>query len=338
MNLSNVTVLIPAHNRPERLRRLLAYYGRTNIEILVADSSTLEFPFLEDFPSITYRHQPGMEFLRKINEVLPLIHTPYVFFCADDDFIVPETVNKITGFMETHPDYCTAQGHYLTFEVHQKDIEFYPRYIRNFTKEMDGGTGKERLNQYNNLYASMLYSVCRSGLFKEMYSAVMDVAGNPRFTNLYAAEEYYNMYTLIHGKHTTLPEFYSARERIKGSAASITVPFDTFITATRYKDEYNAFVEILANKLSVTDKIPLDNARVFILSMMEKRMAGKLSFKQRVSTFVDKYAATQWISSLLYERYKSKGRKLVREREDSYPIRKDTPEKLAIIESIRNMK
>jgi len=29
MTLQNVTVIIPAHNRPERLRRLLDYYSRT---------------------------------------------------------------------------------------------------------------------------------------------------------------------------------------------------------------------------------------------------------------------------------------------------------------------
>lgn len=337
MDLSNVTVLIPAHNRPERLRRLLEYYNRTNIEILVADSSTLQFPFLEEFPSVIYSHQPGKEFLRKINEILPLIRTDYVFFCADDDFIVPEAVEQITGFMDIHTDYSTVHGHYLTFEVHKKSIEFYPRYIRNFTKEMHEETGRGRLNQYNGLYASMLYGVCRSDLFREMYSAVMDVDGNPRFTNLYAAEEYYNMYTLIHGKHCTMQIFYSARERIKGSAASTTVPFTTFISAAEYKNEYDAFIDILANKLAATDGIPLEEAQDFILSMiMKPRVDGKLAFKQRISAIVDKYAATQWISNLLYERYKSKGRKIVQNME-SYPIHRDTPEKLAIIESIRNM-
>ena len=39
MTLQNVTVIIPAHNRPKRLRRLLDYYSRTDIKILVPDSS-----------------------------------------------------------------------------------------------------------------------------------------------------------------------------------------------------------------------------------------------------------------------------------------------------------
>ena len=47
MTLQNVTVIIPAHNRPERLRRLLDYYSRTDIKVLVPDSS--------DHPLFVYR-------------------------------------------------------------------------------------------------------------------------------------------------------------------------------------------------------------------------------------------------------------------------------------------
>lgn len=45
MTLQNVTVIIPAHNRPERLRRLLDYYSRTDIKVLVPDSS--DHPFAD---------------------------------------------------------------------------------------------------------------------------------------------------------------------------------------------------------------------------------------------------------------------------------------------------
>ena len=53
MTLQNVTVIIPAHNRPERLRRLLDYYSRTDIKILVPDSSDHPFADAEKYPDIT---------------------------------------------------------------------------------------------------------------------------------------------------------------------------------------------------------------------------------------------------------------------------------------------
>lgn len=89
MTLQNVTVIIPAHNRPERLRRLLDYYSRTDIKILVPDSSDHPFADAEKYPDITYLHRPKLHFLLKLKEVLPMISTPYVLYCADDDFAVP---------------------------------------------------------------------------------------------------------------------------------------------------------------------------------------------------------------------------------------------------------
>ena len=75
MTLQNVTVIIPAHNRPERLRRLLDYYSRTDIKILVPDSSDHPFADAEKYPDITYLHRPKLHFLLKLKEVLPMIST-----------------------------------------------------------------------------------------------------------------------------------------------------------------------------------------------------------------------------------------------------------------------
>ena len=72
MTLQNVTVIIPAHNRPERLRRLLDYYSRTDIKVLVPDSSDHPFADAEKYPDITYLHRPKLHFLLKLKEVLPI--------------------------------------------------------------------------------------------------------------------------------------------------------------------------------------------------------------------------------------------------------------------------
>ena len=44
MTLQNVTVIIPAHNRPKRLRRLLDYYSRTDIRFLFPPHPTIRLP------------------------------------------------------------------------------------------------------------------------------------------------------------------------------------------------------------------------------------------------------------------------------------------------------
>ncbi len=130
--LENVTVIIPAHNRPERLQRLLDYYRGTGLRVIVPDSSDALFTGRMDPEQVVYLHRPGLHFLLKIREILPMISTRYVFYCADDDFIVPEAVSEIAEFLDRNPSYSCAQGHYLTFTPCGDGVRFTPRYIRNF--------------------------------------------------------------------------------------------------------------------------------------------------------------------------------------------------------------
>lgn len=122
--LENVTVIIPAHNRPRRLQRLLDYYAGTGVRLLVPDSSDKPFAGRIDPDTTTYLHRPRMHFFRKLRDVLPLITTDYVLYCADDDFAVPEAIRHITDFLDAHPDHAIAQGHYLTFTPEPGRITF----------------------------------------------------------------------------------------------------------------------------------------------------------------------------------------------------------------------
>lgn len=332
--ISNVTVIIPAHNRPERLRRLLDYYSRTDVRILVPDSSTHRFSDADSYPQITYLHQPGMHFLLKINEVLPLIKTPYVFYCADDDFIVPEAVEKLVHFLDAHPDYQTAQGHYLTFEPQKKKIEFTPRYVRHFDKKIEADTAVGRLKQYKDFYASNLYSVIRTDTFKRMYTACFTPEGTLRFNNLFLAEEYFNLFSLIHGNYATLPVFYSARERIPGSATNTTVPFAVIATSPEYKQEYDGFIHTLAEELAGQDNLAPEQARTFILQIIQMpKTTANISLKRKILGFAGRHYCTQWISALMVKRYKQKGLRAVRGME-SYPCTFMTKEKQDIIDCI----
>lgn len=336
MDLSNVTVIIPAHNRPERLRRLLSYYSRTNIEIIVPDSSVEPFPTPESYPNITYLHQPNRHFLLKINEILPLIQTPFVLYCADDDFAVPKAVETCVSFLDRHADYQSAQGHFLTFEKHEGGVEFTPRYIRNFDKKIVAESGTERLKQYTHLYASMLYSVTRTETFKRMYTACLTPHGELRFKNLFLAEEYFNLFTLILGNHATLPVFYSARERIPNSATDTTVPLSVVMQTQEYQQEYAGFIDTLAEALAYQDQLPVEQAREVIEHTVQMpKTTASIALKRKILQLIQKRRHTQWLNELLIRRYKQKGLLAVQGME-SYPCIGMTPEKEEIIHCIYN--
>lgn len=340
MDLSRVTVVIPAHNRPKHLRRLLDYYARTNVRIIVTDSSDHAFEDVHRYPDIVYRHVAGDTFFRKVYYITGDIETPYVVFCADDDFIVPQGIAAAVEFLDANPGYVTAQGHYLTFEHKGRKVEFSPRYIRNFDKDINANTMVGRMDQFVTPYASLLYSVCRSDLFRNMYYDCYVVEDDdPLFENLYLAEYYYNLYTLLCGRHKTLPVFYAARERIAGSAADTTPKIETL----KGTDEYHFFKETLAIKMYRIARIP-DAAGVGLIEMAMRDIHKRppvdpTDRRQKILAMAKKYLPAKLMDYLLFEHYKYKGRAIVKGM-DSYPGcngKPITPELQAIIDAIKTM-
>lgn len=333
--LENVTVIIPAHNRPNRLQRLLDYYAGTGIKIIIPDSSDKPFGGHIDSPDIIYIHRPKMHFFRKIREILPMIATDYVLYCADDDFAVPGAIRRITKFLDANPDYSIAQGHYLTFTPQMSGkISFYPRYIRNFDNRITDGDSVSRMEHEKGIYASMLYGVTRSDIFRRIYSYCFDGEDNMRFTNLFLAEEFFNHAVLIHGKYATLPCFFSARERIKGSATETTVPASVIKSSPEYSDEYNGFIHALSRMLADHDGIDINEAERNMRHICSApKDAADITFKRRVNAFLSRHKALRFASRLSEWRYNQKGLKAVKGME-SYPCTFSTPDKEAIIAAV----
>ncbi|MDP2335189.1 MAG: TIGR00180 family glycosyltransferase [Bacteroidota bacterium] len=337
MNLENVTVIIPAHNRPERLRRLLEYYSNTKLRIIVTDSSDRIFNYADQFQNIEYHHFPNEQFLLKIYQILHLIKTPYVLFCADDDFIVPQAIEKVVDFLEANYDYASAQGHYLTFEVKKKNIEFIPGYIRNFEKDINQNLPSERLAEFRNLYASILYSVTRTSTFKEMYAKCVD-GQTLNFNNLFLAEIYFNFFLLIEGKNKTLPLFYGAREHIEGSATESTVPYRIVSQSPEYKIEFQNFSEILINQLVSRQNITVENARSLIFSILKDPKKDHIHpIKRKLLNLLKRIGNPALMKKMIHNRYKIKALRITKGMQ-SYPCTFSTPEKAQIMYYISKYK
>lgn len=337
--LDNVTILIPAHNRPERLARLISYYRGTGAKLLIPDSSAKKYSGDIDGDNIIYRHYPDTHMLVKVRDVLGLITTPYVAYCADDDFAVPEGLAAAARFLDMNPDYCIAQGHYLTFTPGRgRRIDFSPRYIRNFDCRIDADNPLDRLSAEKGMYASLLYALTRTSTFKNIYSHCFDDKGELLFRNLFLAEEYFNHAALLEGKYVTLPVFYSARERIKGSATDFTVPSSVIKTSPEYADEYRGFLRALANSIVSATGLPYEEAiqKAEIVSRAPVDTPSIL-FKRRVNSILAKSRWLRWASNLSDWRYHQKGLKAVKGM-DSYPCRIITPQIEKIISCVNSTK
>lgn len=333
--LENVSVIIPAHNRPERLQRLLDYYRGTGVRVIVPDSSVNRFNGRMDPDQVIYIHRPSEHFLLKIREILPLIKTDYVLYCADDDFAVPEAIEHMVEFLDSHPSYSCAQGHYLTFTPRKgRRIEFSPRYIRYFDNRVTAPTAAGRLAQISGMYASLLYGVVRTDAFRRTYEYCFDSHGEMRFRNLYLAEEFFHNSMLIHGDYATLPYFYSAREQIRNSAAQTTVPSSVIKNSEEYRPEFEGFVRgltlLLVEREALAESEAEKLVRRAVLAPVDR---PSVLFKRRVNAFIGRHRFLRWAERLSEWRYRQKGLRAVQGME-SYPCTVLTPPIEKIIHAV----
>lgn len=337
MNLETVSVVIPAHNRSEKLRRVLHYYSQTNIQIIVSDSSDVLFPYLNEFPKLKYFHFPKEQFLKKINNILPYINTKYVVYCADDDFIVPQAIEQCLNFLELHPDYDSAQGHYLSFEMKKERVYFSPGYIRNFDKDINQSLPSERLPEFRNLYASLLYSVIRASTFVNMYKKCME-GESLKFTNLFLAEIYFNFFSLMSGKNRTLQIFYGSREKDYSSAYYTTVPLSVIRSSPEYKEEFQSFFNIIVNQLVSKQDLDLESSKYLLTGLLQDPKKDYINpFKRKMINLLNVYGPTEMMNKFFRYKYKLKALKITKDMK-SYPYNISTPETECIIYYISKYK
>ena len=122
----NFTLIIPTHNRHNYLKRSIEYFKDLKATVIYCDSSENRYKGYIG-KNMVYLHLPGKKFAEKILIALEDVNTTYVAQCADDDFILIDSLYKGIDFLEDNKDYKTLVGKYIGF--HDKfDGAFYKIY------------------------------------------------------------------------------------------------------------------------------------------------------------------------------------------------------------------
>jgi glycosyltransferase domain-containing protein len=121
MGNRTLSLIIPTLDRPHFLKRALEYLEKQKCShpVLVADSSgeparTINQSTIESVSATLQvehrRYEHGASPEHKIADTLSAVDSRYSVLCADDDFVIPRTIDRCVEFLESHPDYETAAG------------------------------------------------------------------------------------------------------------------------------------------------------------------------------------------------------------------------------------
>ncbi|MFX1363496.1 MAG: TIGR00180 family glycosyltransferase [Promethearchaeota archaeon] len=260
-----ITLIIPTHNRHDHLDRILNYYKTFDIRKLIADSSKEEYGNKNKY-DIEYFHYPDVPILVKIADIVKKVKTPYVFMCADDDFIVPESIKKCIDFLENHPDYSSVQGRYIKFIPIEGDVLFKPTYLHCINYHIDAEDPVSRMKQHMSLFMHVIYSIHKTESFQQVYSLLKNFSIEKvgRLVEIAAC-----LIIVINGKHKMIPVFYSGRESNPYSMGATHEVFENIINNPEFSSQYQAFIKLISTHLSKSQGFDIDEAKIYVLEAID---------------------------------------------------------------------
>lgn len=168
--MNNFTLIVPTHNRHNYLKRSIEYFKNLNAIVIYCDSSVDKYEgSLHD--NTKYFHLPGKCFAEKISFVLEIINTDFVAMCADDDFIIIESLHKGFEFLSKNINYKTVVGDYIGFNENF-DGKFYPIY-KKLPNDINLGYKKNAEVFFDN-YFQLLWSMFDKKILVKSFKVIKE--------------------------------------------------------------------------------------------------------------------------------------------------------------------
>ncbi len=206
----DLTCIVPTYHRPTFLRRLLTFWDQVSAPapIVVVDSSKGESReenqrIVQEFSPrlpLSYEHL-DLPIIVKMAAAVNLVKTPYVFFCADDDFILPNAANTSLEFLRRSPGYISAQGMIVSV---RSVTDYRCRIMRGYNLASD--SPEKRFAQIATYWYSTFYAINRTAELQECFRVTLE---GPKYEQARIYPEFMlSQMTALLGKVKFLPEIY----------------------------------------------------------------------------------------------------------------------------------
>ena len=258
---SMVDVLIPTHNRPEFLKRVLDYYLKNGnyFNFIITDSSNRankikNKKIVAGFKGlkILYTSNLSEKLVQsiKFGETIKLAKAKYCVFCGDDDFIVPTAIIQSVKFLEANDDYVSAHGEYIGFHYFKRFPEKFRFWwkVRYQPHNIDDDSALKRLEFHLRNYVHVIWSVKRTVVAKKCYREFIASQYDPKVLAV-MGELSPDSLTVIFGKVKSLRTFFGARQLFGSIISYFPTLFDAMKTDL-YQIEYAKYERSLLKNFS----------------------------------------------------------------------------------------
>jgi glycosyltransferase domain-containing protein len=219
-NLNKLTLCVFTRDRSEHVERLLKYYEKHQISIIILDASKNPLNLITN-RQVQYFHVPDMSLAARLVMFSKLVKTKYIVLSPDDDFYSIPGLVKTINFLDTNNDYSSAQGLRVRFYDYPR-FSWIPDYTKHLHLDFDQNRGFERVKQMAISF-HYIYSVIRQEDYSHTVSCLEDIDLRKE-ESLPITEYIFNYCLPIFGKHKLLPHLYQFRKAHLQTYSPINYP------------------------------------------------------------------------------------------------------------------
>jgi len=277
-----ITIVVPTNNRPDCVKRLLAYYSacQLNQSIIIADGSSEEIRIVNRETVYSFsglrilyldRYPPDTRFNDRLSDALERVNTSYCVICADDDFITPEGMNQSVDFLESNPDFSVAHGFYMCFYLESTESgKNALRWRTIYTHEsiISPDPSVRAIKQLSEYATATFYAVHKTEFLKWAWAETLK---HTEDTDILFGELLASTLTLVYGKMKCLDIMYSVKDLSRTRVGYVQTFIDYKKEGT-YKAQYLTFRECLSSHLSKQTQLSIRKTNKLIDRAMSMYM------------------------------------------------------------------
>ncbi|MFA4905591.1 MAG: TIGR00180 family glycosyltransferase [Candidatus Margulisiibacteriota bacterium] len=280
-----LTIVIPTMNRSDFLIRLLNYYANTGYKhrILIGDSSDPThveqaknaIKEMEGKLSIIYQECPGLGVGACLQKLMKSISTPYVAVLSDDDYLVPNGMDKCLVYLENHPEYNAAHGKAVLISLDVSGPNGQIQHLGEYKQcSREEGAASQRLIKHLSDYSSSTFCVYRTRSWQTMLKNSQEISDRS-----FSDELLFSGLSVVLGKVKELDCFYLVRQ---GHGQRYLLPdlFD-WVTGSAWLPSYRIFRDRLIDELVRVDAIDERKAQDVVKQAFWSYLSRGLAHKFR---------------------------------------------------------
>ena len=283
-SLADLTLVIPAYNRPAYLERQIDFWSQTDVKLCILDGSKESAPqalINRMGTNVYYRHLP-IGFNERLVMACDLVQTKYVALLGDDELYAPHGLRDCIDQLDVDDRLVACVGRTLFF--YEQDGAIYGHQAYEKSKDLVHTFG----NNIDRLHESLidiqkgpylLYGLFRTNAWKK----VIRVAYGRNYASGYAYEFAFHLLATLLGPSKMVESLVWMRSgenpAMSSAAVNRKIGMGEWGTDPKYSDEVTCLVDGVVQAVAnegrfITDELQIavrQGVKEFVYYSLRKR-------------------------------------------------------------------